>query len=110
MCEFTHQVPGIFAGWAMVNTSIGDVQIEHCGDDVEQHDDGNGGLCGRIYSGFDVRQVDGEQAGGYGITDQRAAQQGAEDDGAYGQAFDPAIGDHQFLMGQVFGQDAVFGR
>ena len=42
--------------------------------------------------------------------DQRTADDDAEDDGADGQAFDPAVGDDEQAVRQVFGQDAVLGR
>jgi hypothetical protein len=43
-------------------------------------------------------------------TNQRAADDYAQDDGSDGQALDPAVGDDEQAVRQVFGQDAVLGR
>jgi hypothetical protein len=43
-------------------------------------------------------------------TDHDAAKNGTEDDRGHGQTFHPAIGEHQFLVREIFGEDAVLGR
>ncbi|MNS93312.1 hypothetical protein D3C72_1274770 [compost metagenome] len=58
---------------------------------------------------IDQGNVDGQQHVGYVAADERAAHDGAEDDGGDGQAFDPAIGRHEFFRRQQFRQDAVLG-
>ena len=95
----------------VVNGNPGDVQVDGCRDGIQQQDDDNCQFGRRIDAGFDQRQVDArENVGGELGADHNAAEDGPEDDCGHRQTFHPAVGEHQFLVREVFGQDAVLGR
>ena len=86
------------------------IKIEDAGEGVKNDDQRNGDFRCGVDPGVDQRQVKGQQFRGQRFTDQRAAKHRAENDRADGKTLDPAVGDDQFVMRQVLGKDAVFGR
>ena len=110
MAEFVEQKERIPAQGLVVHPGVRHIEIEQGGNDVEGADDQQIHLGHRVHPGVDDREIEGQQVIGHVGPDQRAAEHGAEDDGNHGQPFDPAIRHHQQAVGQVFGEDAVFGR
>jgi len=86
------------------------LQVEQGGDRVEQDHRRDGRFGRGVNAGVDQRQVHAEQHRRDFGANNLAAQQHAHDDGADGQALDPAIGLHQLRGRQQLGQDAVLGR
>jgi len=103
------QVDRVFLQGLVINPGVGNVQIEDGGDQVEQPHHHEGHFGDRVHRGVDHGHVEGQQALGDFRLDQEPAENRAENDCADGEAFDPTIGDHQQAVGQVFGEDAVFG-
>ena len=86
-----------------------DACIEPGGQDVDENQHADGRLGRGVDAGGDEGQVDRQQQARGPHPHQLPAQQDAQNDGADGQALDPAIGPHQLRGGQQFGQDAVLG-
>jgi hypothetical protein len=86
------------------------MQIEPGRNDVDQDQQGNGGLGRGVHAGIEIREVKAQQMLGNGRPHQLAAHQHAQNDGGDGQPLDPAIGLDQLGGRQQLGQDAVLGR
>lgn len=93
-----------------VHAGIRHLEVEKRSQQVKQADNAQGHLGNGVDAGVDKGQVKAQQGLGEGRLDEQATYQCAQDDGANREALDPAIGHHQQAMGQVFGEDAVFGR
>lgn len=106
MIETFQQCGRVERLFGISRAGIGNTQVKERSQNVNQHDDGQrgngrGGFC---------KMDQADQKGGNVRVDQRAAQNGSENDGTHCQSFDPAIGDDEFFGWQHFCQDAVFGR
>src|SRR4029079_16259057 len=89
----------------MVDGDLGNVQIDDRCDEVEQQDDGNCQLRRGVDACIDAWQVDaGEDVTGEARAHHDATEDGAKNDCSNGQTFHPSVGEHQFLVRQVFGQ------
>ncbi|CAM2159471.1 hypothetical protein PT2222_50309 [Paraburkholderia tropica] len=90
----------------IARAGVGNAQIEEGGDHVDGHDHEHRGFGRRVDRGGRVA----DHVGGDVRADQRAAEHGAENDGADRGALDPAIGGDEPFRRQQFRQNAVFGR
>src|SRR5574343_1161230 len=108
--EFVDQEPRVFLQDLVVDAGVRHVKIEAGSQDVEHGDDREGHFADRVDTGLKQREIEDKQMLGDFRTDQRAADNDAEDDGADSQTLDPAVSDNEQAVRQVFGQDAVLGR
>ena len=110
MIEFTDEVVGVFVQHLVRHPGFRDVEVENCGHDVESSHEQQGHFTDTIDSGFEEREIKVQQFVGDIRLDQGAADDHAKDDGSDRQPLDPAVGDDQQAVRQVFGEDAVLGR
>ena len=87
-----------------------DAGVEPCRHRVHHHQQRDRGLGRGVDAGVHERQVQRQQAAGHIGRNQLATEQHAQNDGANGQALDPAVGLDQLRGRQQLGEDAVFGR
>jgi hypothetical protein len=106
--ELPDEEDRVAARRAVIDPGIGNVQVENGGDDVEHDDHRDRGFGRAVDPGLDERHVEVEQHRRYRAADQHAAQQGAQDDRGHREALDPAVRDHESIVRQELGQDAVF--
>ena len=107
MVEFVDQEERVFLSCFVIDAGVRYVEVEYRRHDVQDADDGQAPFRRRVDAGFEKREVEGQQV----LRDvgriSMPPMSTPENDGADGQAFDPAIGDDEQAVRQVFGQDAV---
>ena len=108
--EFVDQIERILLERLVIDAGIRHVEVEDSGDQIKDTDDGDGHFADGIDACVDQRKVESKQRLGNARGDEHAADDDAEDDGDDCQTLDPAVGDDQQAVRQVFGQDAVLGR
>jgi hypothetical protein len=109
--ELADQVPGVLVQDLVVDAGFRDVEVEDRCDQVEKADEQQSAIS--LIVSMPV-SISGKSKLSSALRDrgldQRAADDDAENDGADGQPLDPAVGDDQQAVRQVFGEDAVLGR
>jgi len=94
----------------VIHPRVRDVEVEEGRHQIQPPHHGQGHFHHRIDGGVDKGEIKTQEHPGDRWLDQGAPQYRAQNNGPYGQALDPAIGQDQEPVGQVFGEDAVFGR
>ena len=95
MVEFVEEVEGVLAERLVIHPGIGDVEVEDGTNHIEHADDADGCFTHGIDPCINHRKIKTKKRLSHIGADQQPAHQHPQNDGADGQAFDPAVGDHQ---------------
>ena len=108
--KIADQVPGIPVCGAMVHAGVGYPEVDQGRHAVQAGDAGHAVIEQTAALTREQEVVGNPEGIVHHRADEPATHHGAQDDGGHGEALDPAVGHHQFAVGQVLGDDAVLGR